>query len=215
MIEINLLPEEFRKKESFLTKIDFSSFSLKALPVIPIAIVVIGFLVLVQVLVLLMNIYFQTMLTSLTKTYAMVEPDKKVADALKAQTDTIHKKIGAIDDLMGKRFSWAKKLNTLSDAMIPGIWLTDLNYDERPVEKSGIVAASKGKGPGLPGTLTLTGYAAGSGEQGAGLVGKLIKNLKDSEEFYSDFNQIELVSIKSSKVKDQEVMNFKINCVFK
>jgi len=215
VIEINLLPEELKKKESFLTKIDLSSFSLKDLPVIPIAIVVVGFLVLVQVLVLAMNIYFQATLSSLTKTYAIVEPDKKVSDALKAQTDAIHKKIGAIDDLMGKRFSWAKKLNTLSDAMIPGIWLTDLNYDERPVEKSGIVSAPKSKGMGLPGTLVLTGYAAGSGEQGAGLVGKFIKNLKESEEFYSDFVQIELVSIKSSRVKDQEVMNFKINCVFK
>jgi len=208
MIEINLLPEEMKKKESPFAKLSISFFNIQKLPLLSIAAGFAGLLVILQVLVLVIGLYAKFSLASLTKRYDAITPKKKEADALKAKNDAITKRVSAIDELMGKRFSWAKKLNALSDSMTPGIWLKELDYDERS-------AAKAGKAAGMPGRLIINGYAAGIGEQGATLVGRFIKSLKESQAFYADFSDIELVSVKSDKVESQEVMIFKISCVFK
>lgn len=214
MIKINLLPAETRKKEALFSKIDFSQLSVQKVPVLLIAAALAAILIVLQISVLAMNIYFGFSLASLTKRYAIIEPQKKEADLLKAQTDLINKKIGAIDELMGKRFSWAGKLNDLSDSITPGIWLAELDYDEKMVDKSG-AHPSAGSRAGIPGTLIISGYASGVGEQGAALVGKFIKSLKDNQQFYSDFSRIELISVKSDRVHNQEVMKFRVSCFFK
>jgi len=212
MIEINLLPQEMRKKPSPFTSIDFSGLNLQKLPVVPIVAGFIGILTLVAVLVLAMGMYSRMALATLTKRYEAIAPQMKEARVLKAQNDAINKRVGAIGDLMGSRFSWAKKLNALSDSMTPGVWLNELVYDENPAPGA---QTAKGKGSIMPGRLIISGYAAGSGEQGAALVGKFIKSLKDNEAFYSDFSEVDLVAVKSEKVDGQDVMNFKVNCVFK
>lgn len=212
MIEINLLPAEMRKKVSPFAQLNLPIFNIQKLPVLSIAAVFAGVLVVVQVLVIVMNIYSKVTLNTLTKKYDSITPKKREADALKAKSDAITKRVGAIDELMGKRFSWAKKLNALSDSMTPGIWLNEMEYDER---SGANVKAVKGKASGMPGKLLMNGFAAGIGEQGLALIGKFIKSLKENEAFYSDFNDIELVASKSDKAEGQEVMNFKIGCVFK
>jgi hypothetical protein len=53
------------------------------------------------------------------------------------------------------------------------------------------------------------------GEQGAALVGKFIASMKDNPLFFADFADIKLESIKTEKMFDQEVMRFKIICLFK
>jgi hypothetical protein len=156
-------------------------------------------------------------------------PQKKEADALRAETEAINRKIAAIDDLMVNRFSWARELSALNESMTPGIWLTELSYDERvverPVSPEARVAPLKEKlaaAPGRSGTekmlgrfLVLSGYACGPGEQGTALVGKFIKSLKDNAQFYSAFSDIELGAIRRDRIEDQEVMNFRITCLFK
>jgi hypothetical protein len=212
MIEINLLPQEMRKRPSPFANIDFSAFSLQKLPVMPIAAGFVGLLILVLALVFAMGLYSRMALSSLTKRYEAITPKMKEAQALMAQNDSVNKRVSAIDDLMSGRFSWAKNLNAISDSMTPGIWLSELIYDENPV--SGVQPA-KGKGPKMPGRLIMIGYATGSGEQGAALVGKFIKSLKDNEEFYSDFGEVDLVGVKSEKVDGQDVVSFRVNCIFK
>ena len=214
MIEINLLPEEMRKKVSPFAQFSLPIFNIQKLPVLSIAAVFVGILVAVQVLVIAMNIYSKVTLNSLTKKYDAIAPKRREADALKAKSDAITKRVNAIDELMGKRFSWAEKLNALSDSITPGIWLSTLEYDERPVAGSAAKIV-KDKASGIPGRLLINGFAAGSGEQGLALIGKFIKSLKENEAFYSDFSDIELVGSKSDKVESHEVMNFKIGCVFK
>lgn len=216
MIEINLLPEELRKKESFFKKIDLSAFSVQKIPVFPVAIGVAGFLIAIQLVVSGLAVYTNFRAMALAKKYEALLPDKKQADALKAKDAVINMQSSAIDELMSRRFSWAKKLSALSDAMTPGIWLTELNYDERPV--SGARASAppdNANGSLMGGTLALIGYASGAGEQGATLVGRLIKSLKESEPFFKDFARIDLVSVRSDKVDNNEVMKFRINCFFR
>jgi hypothetical protein len=169
-----------------------------------------GALVLLQLAVFGLGVYSNVALGSLTKRYAAIMPKKKEADALMARNDAINKRVAAIDDLTRKRFSWARKMNALCDSVTPGVWLSEMSYDEQPA------AGARAEGAkGMPGRLSIGGYAAGSGEQGASLVGKFIQSLKDNAEFYSDFSDVELVGVKSDRIENQEVVYFRIRCPFK
>ena len=225
MIEINLLPQEYRKRESRFKGVDISQLNLQSIPVTHIIVVVVACLILAQATVFLLGLYGKGRLAVLTKRYGELLPGKTEYDALQAKASEEAKRIAAIDELMVKRFSWARKLGSLSDALTPGIWLTNLSYDERSVEKYVSAVAQKknpeGEAPQMikqtstARFLTITGYAAGMGEQGASLVGKFIKSMKDDAGFYGDFSDIVLGSIRSDKVEGQEVMQFKITCMFK
>lgn len=219
MIEINLLPEEFKKKESKFRKADLSKFDPRNFPVIKIIFFGIAAFMAVHMLLFVMGSYAKSSIGSLRKKYETILPKKKEADMLKSQREAVNKKVGVIDELMVRRFGWSKKLNDLSDSVTPGIWIRDLSYDERAVLPPG----SKGGrvSPKIAGPnhelkyLIISGYASSMGEQGASVVGKFMKSLKDNQDFYSDFRDIQLGSIRQDKVEDQEVMNFTITCLFK
>jgi hypothetical protein len=53
------------------------------------------------------------------------------------------------------------------------------------------------------------------GEEGTALIGRFIDKLKNNLSFYSDFSDIELGSIKREQSSGQEIMTFKITCLFK
>lgn len=226
MIEINLLPQEYRKKEPRFKGVDISQLNLQSIPVIYIVAAVVGFLIIAQALLFALGFYAQARLNGLAKIAAVLSPDKKEFDALNANAISTGKKIRAIDELLVKRFNWSAKLNDLSDSLTPGIWLTGLSYDERSIEKYvALVSPKQAADPSQPPKMlkqittsryiTLSGYASGAGEQGAALIGKFIQSMKNNPGFYDDFNDIVLGSIRSEKVEDQEVMDFKITCLFK
>ena len=223
MIEINLLPEELKKIQARFKKIDMPTIDMKNLPYITIGAILIGVLIIIQVIAFIVGVIGKANLSSLSKRYSTILPSKKEADSLKSQIDLINKKVHAIDELMVKRFSWARELNSLSDSMTAGIWLTELSYDEKFVSLANVkgannkakVESAKSPEKVLLRYLTISGYASSRGEEGTALIGKFIKILKDNQEFYIYFSDIELGSIKSEKVEDQEVMSFKITCFFK
>ena len=53
------------------------------------------------------------------------------------------------------------------------------------------------------------------GEEGTALIGRFIEKLKENASFYSDFSDIELGSIKREQTGNQEMMTFKMTCLFK
>jgi len=234
MIEINLLPEELRKKKKTpkfkavdVSSLDFSNFSPKNLKKLienfapaKWAVLGIGLLIAFQMILFVVGIYGQISLRSINKKYDEIALQKKEADSLRAQSESINRKVGAINELMVKRFSWARKLNEISDSMTTGVWLSELSYDNKVAERIIQKSSSKGKKGSstekmIVNYLMLTGYTSQMGESGASLVGKFIRGLKTNEAFYDDFSDITLVSIKSDKVDSQEVMNFNITCPFK
>ncbi len=237
MIEINLLPEELRKKKKVqrfkpadLSSVDLSNFNLKSIrtlvkeiPALRWALISVGALIAFHMLLFTTGIYAKIRVHSLAKKYDVMLPQKKEADDLRAQSESITRKVTAINGLMVKRFSWARKLSDLSDSMAPGVWLSELSLESKMTERA---AQSNDKSSGsknrkgaatekiLVTYLVMSGYTSQMGESGAALVGKFIKSLKDNPNFYSDFSDITLVSIKSDKFDTQEVMNFKITCPF-
>lgn len=207
MIEINLLPEELRKKVSLFSGINFKALDIKSIPILHIASGIGAVVLLIQILLIPVGLISKAQLDATIKRYSTILPQKNEADLLKAKVADINRRSGAIDELMVKRFSWAKKIKLLSDCVVPGIWLSELSYDERPV-----VGRAKTT---MPGALVLSGYASGVGERGASLIGKFIKSMQDNKDFYADLDSVDLVSTKSTKVDNQDVMNFSITCLFK
>lgn len=225
MIEINLLPPELKKKEPRFRAVDLGNFNLEKIPVLTIAVSFVGLLIGIQVILFLIGIYTKNNLDYVSKRITDISPQKQEADRLKVQADKITRKVGAINELMGNAFSWSKKLNDLSDSVTPGIWLSELSYEERASEisvdddsssaNSGRRTNSKKKVKKIFKYLIISGYASSMGEQGTALIGKFIQSLKDNRNFYSDFDSIELGSIKSAKFEAHEVMSFKITCLFR
>jgi len=223
VVEINLLPEEMKnKKDAGHKQVDASLLQLDKIPVVNIIVGLAIVLVVIWVLLFFVGMHSQSTLKELTVRADKILPEQKESARLKAESAQMAGKVGAIDELMVKRFRWAEKLNELSDAMVPGIWLTELSYDEKVNQASQESASAKGKkGTGksfdksIVRYLTISGCASGSGEEGTATIGKFIKNLKTSESFYSDFHDIELGTIKRDKAQDQEIMSFSITCAFK
>lgn len=226
MIEINLLPEELKKKKRAAPKVDISNISLEKIPFVKIGFIAAGIFIAIQVIIFGLGVLGNAIFGSLEKSYNKILPQKQEVDRLKVQISTMSKKVAAIDELMVKRFSWTRKLNDLSDSMTPGIWLTQLEYDEKLIERpkpaaANMARAKEGAEAKLPMEkvieryLIISGAASSMGEEGTALIGRFIKNLKDNQSFYSDFSDIELGSIKREQASGQEIMSFKITCLFK
>lgn len=216
-MSINLLPEEAKKKKRSPSSIDISVINVSSLPVVSIVTWTVVVVLIVQLILFVIGIVSGATFKSLGREYKDILPKKEETEKLKKRVDTTNKKVASIDELMVKRFSWEKNLNSLSDSMIPGIWLTELEYAEKltSIFNPGAKKADQITENVLSRYLILSGAAFGVGEEGTALIGRFIKNLKNDPAFYSDFSDIELGTIKREKMEDQEIMTFKITCFFK
>lgn len=226
MIEINLLPEELKKRKRAAPKRESHAIKMERLPMVKIVVIAVIAIIAIHIVVFGFGIFAGGNFNKLERDYKELMPEKRGAERLKDHVQKMSSKVAAIDELMVKRFSWAKKLNELSDSITPGIWLTELNYDERVVERPKDVSANTSKGrpakEGVAGMekvmeryLVISGAASSATEEGTALIGRFMKSLKENPLFYSDFSDIELGNIKREKVDNQEVMSFKITCFFK
>jgi len=228
MIKINLLPEESRKKKQERLKgVDLSRIDFGAISSLKLVFGVVGALMVLHIALVLISFYNSHLLRSLEAKYREASPKRNEAEFLKSRSRTIDRKISALDELMVRRLNWAKKLNDLGDSVTPGIWLSELSYAEKISGKSippeaRDAPAKEAAGPGkktaerqMERFLILSGYASSMGEEGTALVGRFIKSLKDNRQFYSDFSNIELGGIRRDRFDNQEVMSFRIVCLFK
>ncbi|MBM3247950.1 MAG: PilN domain-containing protein [Candidatus Omnitrophica bacterium] len=183
MIEINLLPQELRKKESNF-KLPFPKENLilfgGAILVLLILIhlILMGALAAKKVKYLGLNMEWQKIL-----------PEKNKIDSLKGEQKEITEKIKSIDKLTKKgRISWAKKLNVISDVLPQGVWVRRVNF--------------------IGTALTIEGSSVSLRGEEVILVNKFASALKNSANFYSDFKDVEVGSIKRRQIKNIEVADF-------
>ena len=214
MIELNLLPEELKKKKKRI--------ELPEIPFIPIGLVLIGTLVVIQLLLSGWVAITRAQISSLEKAWQELAPKRTELDSIKKKISTTSKKAQVIEYLIDKRMSWARLLGELGDSVTSNIWLTSLSYDEKietPAKKTSR-GSSKNKTKAEPkiyktSTLTISGSASGKGEEGTAYIARFIQSLKNNKDFFKNFSDVELVSIKQGSVADQDVMNFKLACRFK
>lgn len=219
MIEINLLPAEKRKR--LKKPLSFELEPLKG-KLVPIACGAVGLLLVTYLIIWLAVGIKSHSLQVLNKRWDEIQPQKKEAEMLKAQTEDLGAKTGILNDLLTRQFLWSEKLNQLSDSMISGVWLTRLSVEQKSMEVHGKAPVSKSSRKKveevqtiLKRALVLRGSAITLEEEATATVGKFMKSLRENEDFFKDFEKIELGTIRSRKIKDVEVMDFSLECYFK
>ena len=220
MIELNLLPLELRKKKSafsFEKLPDAARVPMQFLSRLPLRLVGFyagGALLVLYTLAVLGVFVNQHALNRLKKEWEQVAPQREKINLLSseyAELDAVEKAVQKLNH----HFSWSKKLQDLSGAMVRGVWLRELSIGERHRDTASQQGATGGVGKLPEKLLILTGSAASSKGDQTAVVGRFIRSLKENQDFFSDFTNVELESIKRRSIQSQDVMDFKIICTFK
>ena len=212
MIEINLLPEELKKKRR---KIELPDIAF-----LPIIAGLLGIIIVTHLSLGLAVTLKARTLKRLQAKWEEILPDKEKADELKYELTAMRDKIEAIEELVEGRLSWAKKLSDLSDAMIAGVWLSRLWLEKKVILQDVEVGGDKeSSAPEFRKTiiesLHLNGSVFTAGGEETAAVGKFIRSLKVNRGFFYDFKEIETASIQRTKLEESEVMDFELICHFK
>ena len=218
MIELNLLPPEFRKKKR-------KKIELPKLPIIPFAALIFGILIVLQISLLGIIFLLKTQEARLDKKWEEIAPKKIEMDRLKKEIGDINNKTDAINELVKERVLWSGILNEISSSITPSIWLTSLSYDEKTEKTEVKKAAEKSAGKKSRKkqtyetrdvrTLLISGNATGRGEEAPAYIARFINALKNNKTFSVYFREVEPVSMKKIQMAGEEVMDFTILCTFK
>ena len=197
MIEINLLPPELRKRKK-------KSYAVQ-LPKQKSLFIFLGSLVLLHFILICLTSANKRELGKLQSDWQQLTPKVVEIKNTKAQLERIAQKIPLIEGLFKRRVLWSKKLNQLSDLIIPGVWLDELS-----------VKTEEGKVRGIPiKYLIIRGSAASRVKDEPALIGKFMQNLKENPSFSEDFSMIELGPMKKRQIEETEIMDFVLICQFK
>ncbi len=191
MIEINLLPENLRKKEMVQLALPETSVLHKfALGLA----LFFGMQLLISLFAFFQKIEALSIRTQIT---ALKQENKEILRR-KAETTLMENRLKQIGWMTKRQFHWSALLNSLSHSMTTGVWLREF----------AVVDVQKVR------SLRLQGSAMGEGHE-TSFIGKFIKGLKEGSPFAQYFSQIELLNITQRKIKDMDVYDFELVCVFK
>lgn len=198
MLEINLLPEELRKKS--VQKEGARAVDVTKIPIRLIAVIAIAAFIGIQLLAAGVLVFKKGTLNRLDKSLAKLEPEYKVAQSLKLKMRLLSNNLSAINELTSKSILWSKKMLDLSSTMTEGVWLSELSLQDKKGRQA----------------MVLHGSAVSYPErEEAALIGNFINSLKSNLYFFEDFEDLQLESSQMRKTADMEVMDFVITCYFK
>ncbi|NQT06524.1 MAG: hypothetical protein HQ575_03185 [Candidatus Omnitrophica bacterium] len=220
MIEINLLPDELKAKRKAFKIPDATAAFLPAAVGIAIFFVVTH---LVFITVIRVN---KAAYGKMERGWSSIREEKESIELIKRDGLSVKKRLDAIESLTHKKILWSKKLNQLSDLIIPGVWFTRVSIDKKTVVieknrtgllKKDIGTSSRNKTSQnlIVSYLNIEGEVSSSFGDELAIIGKFIERLKSDADFFRDFSNIELVSTELNKIGDTETMSFKINSYFK
>ena len=164
-------------------------------------------------------------------------------ESTKRDLDTEHERVAMLERqamsfrrLRATGVQWAPPLNILSDAMVPGIWLTRLQVQSVEVkakrarrvakasaekaggEKGKETKASKDKRPSAPPAiiqLSVAGTALVPPGEELSPLGALVQSLKHQPDFAKYFEGVEISSVQRRKIGQLEVSDFVLQLVAK
>ena len=192
MIEINLLPEEIRRQKKIYFKFDLADIARVKFLAGGIFAGAMALLVIIPALGA--NIRKHQILELLEKEKNIM-PQKTSVEAINSEIAVLKVKLNALDDITKRRFLWSRKLNELSDLVLPGIWFNRIGAE-------------------LDNNLTIEGSVISKNEEAMASVGKFIKNIKDAKLFFGDFSDIKLESVQRKNIDKKDVVEFKIVLYF-
>ena len=222
MIEINLVPEQYRKKEVRTVKLPPL-----ALTRYMVALLVGLAIVAMATCALVAQKYFERQ--SLDKQKLAIAPQAREIESLKNDTAAIQKKLKTLRQMTDHPFYWARVLNVISNELTDGVWLTRIALEEKIIKKDEGKAKrvkktksgdkEKTKGAGVPGavrqvTLVISGLAD-SKIGGTASVTSFSQNLDKNEEFKQAFSKVVIDKIGRAKDMKDQLFEFTISCSVK
>lgn len=188
MIEINLLPEELRKQKKLDLKLDLEMVDkIKFLA----GGVFAGILILLILLLVIGSAVRKKQIVNLMMKEQAIAPKKAQAEEANKDILFLMAKMAELDEITKRKFLWSKKLNELSDLVLPGIWLTRIYTDPE-------------------GRFMIEGSVISKKEEAMATVGKFMKDIRESQAFFRDFSNIKLESVQRKGTSDRDVVDFKI-----
>lgn len=192
MIEINLLPEDLRKKKTEPSfNLNIEAEKLKFL----IGGGAIGLLVFIIIALSLGSFIRGSQIKGLLAKENNFSAKIAQIDAVNKEITVLKSKMTTLDQLTKRKFLWAEKLNQISDLTLPGIWFTHIYTDTEN-------------------RLIIEGSVVSKSEEAMAFVGKLMKGLKDDQLFFRDFSNIKLESVQRKNKEERDVVDFKIALYF-
>lgn len=215
MIEINLLPEDLRKKESV-------KITLPEIPIKKTLFVAGGVVISLQLLLTLYIVFLHFQFVALNGQITVLREANKEVLEVKIQTTGVLNRLKEARNATTRPFYWASLLNEISGCMTKGVWLRNLSVSEEEPRSTGAAdkkaeapaASTDGKKPAKARFLVLEGSAVGQGQETA-FIGKFLKQLKDSKLLSDLFYEIKPYNINQRRLKDFDVYDFMIYLRFR
>ena len=188
MIEINLVPPELRKKKKSGM---FGGLQIPMEVVIGSAGGLIMLLFIVHLSLLVINISRMNTHKSLKTQWEQMLPQKEIVDGVMNNMRQLQTKYNDITNtLEGSDILWAKKLNMVSENIPRGVWLSQVAFNDN--------------------IFYLDGSAISRGSNEMISVHNFTSSLKRSEDFMTDFSDLELGSINTRTVDKTDIADFLI-----
>lgn len=181
-LEINLLPEELRKKRrAFQFKLSADNLRKILRPVIA------GF-VFIHLFIPFITFTENLRLKQARKAFVNIQPQKEKLDEIRNQVQ----KFGSLDELFQRmrvqRSNVAPRLNIISDYLPQGLWLFELSISKNAWE--------------------IKGSCIFGIESEMAQIGKFLEALKSDARFAKDFASLELISVQRRKLGPTELVDF-------
>jgi Tfp pilus assembly protein PilN len=192
MIEINLLPEELRKKKSEpVFNLNMEAEKLRFLAIGGAA----GILILIVMALSLGSFIRKAQINGLLAREKVFSDRLSKIYEINKEITVLKAKMVVLDQLTKRKFLWTEKLNQLSDLILPGIWFTHVYTDSEN-------------------RLMIEGSVISKSEEAMAFVGKFMKNVKDDQRFFKDFKSIKLESVQRKNKEERDAVDFKISLYF-
>ncbi len=181
-IKINLMPPELiaaRSKKEAVT-VPWREISIAAV------VGVVG----ISVWLLLGNLKRSRALEQLRGEWKVLEPRQQRMVEVEESVQQLQRQADALQAAKNTQAQWAPRLELLSEAVVPQVWLTRLEYVQ-------------GKGLRVQGTAMV-----GSGGDGGGQVTRFLQQIKEQPGFQDWFSGVELESVEHRHIQEEEVADF-------
>ena len=210
MIEINLIPEAYRKKEAIRLSLP--------LPDRRLIVKVVGVVVSVQLLLAAFAVYQRFELGLLKRELVSLGEKTKEITQKKKDITVMKQQIKDMRSLTQRKFNWSSFLNALTRSMTKGVWLRGIEVTETMLSKGAKDAKASpadksGSGQKVK-AMRFDGSVIAKGQETAA-IGKYIKSLKDDPFMSSLFFDVELSGMNLRKVKEYDVYDFILYVVFR
>jgi len=189
MIEINLVPQNLRKKKR--KSLSGEGLNIPREAIIGLCGGLVVLLVIIHVLLQLLIFSKYGEHNKLAAEWKEILPQKENVDIVMNKLRALQGKIKSAEEVVGERkILWSQKLNEISNQLAPGVWLSTVAFDGE--------------------ILFIKGSAVSRGGEEMISVHRFASNLKEKGSFLDDLKDFELGSLQRRSIKDIEIADFSI-----